>query len=191
MQRVNPREFRGKFPVLPEQRINVLQGTCRVSGEPGIILTTVLGSCIATCLYDPVARLGGMNHFLLSYPSDGTDATDDHAQRYGVYAMEVLINEMLKAGAARPNLRAHLYGGANLHSGMKSIGSANARFAMDFLRRDGIPLTHSHVGGTDARRVDFRAASGQARCKVVHGEVVPERKIEPPTAYHSGDVELF
>jgi len=191
MQRVNPQEFQGKFSALPERRINVLQGTCRVSGEPNVILTTVLGSCIATCLYDPVARIGGMNHFLLSEPSDSTGAKDDHAQRYGVYAMEVLINEMLKAGATRPNLRAHLYGGANLHVGMKSIGSANAKFATDFLRRDGIPLAHSHIGGNDARRVDFRAASGQARCKVVNGEAIPERKVEPPSVCNSGEVELF
>lgn len=191
MQHVNPQQFAAKFSSTPERRINVLQGTCRVSGEPNVILTTVLGSCIATCLYDPIAHVGGMNHFLLSEPNDKTGAGDDHAQRYGVYAMEVLINEMLKAGATRPNLRAHLYGGANLHAGMKSIGSTNARFAIDFLRRDGIPLTHSHIGGTDARRVDFRAASGQARCRVVHGETVVERKPEPPATYNSGDVELF
>lgn len=192
MQRVNPEDLRVPHGDRIEKRFNVLQGTSQVTADRNVVLTTVLGSCIATCLYDPIAHIGGMNHFLLSQPA-GLDCADAaESQRYGVYAMEVLINDMLKAGAIRSRLRAHLYGGANLHAGMKSIGTANARFAEEFLRADGIPLVHSHLGGNEARRVDFRAASGQARCRVVHNVVVQERKVEPaPVAKGSGDVELF
>jgi len=192
MQRINPEDLRVPHGDRIEKRINVLQGTSLVTADRNVVLTTVLGSCIATCLYDPIAHVGGMNHFLLSHPAgfDGADAAE--SARYGVYAMEVLINEMLKAGAIRSRLRAHLYGGANLHAGMKSIGTANARFAEEFLRDDGIPLVHSHIGGNEARRVDFRAALGQARCRVVHNVVVQERKVEPaPAAKGAGDVELF
>ena len=188
MQHVNPSSPHSAKPPV-ERRINVMQGTCHVTGEPDVVLTTVLGSCIAVCLYDPFARVGGMNHFLLSQPTSHDHGSE--AQRYGVYAMEVLVNDMLKAGAARSRIKAHVYGGANLHPGMRSIGSDNAAFAMQFLKEDGIPVMHSHVGGAEARRVDFRAASGQARCKVVHNVVVKERRIPPPATKGTGDVELF
>lgn len=189
MQHVKPAELRRASTPQAEKRVNVMQGTCHVTGEHDVVLTTVLGSCIATCLYDPFAHIGGMNHFLLSQPTGNDHGAE--AQRYGVYAMEVLVNEMLKAGAARSRLRAHVYGGANLHPGMRSIGSENAHFANEFLRQDGIPIMHSHVGGAEARRVDFRAASGQARCRVVHNIVVKERRIPPPAPKGTGDVELF
>ncbi len=192
MQRIDHQEFHIGAGSGIERRVNVLQGTSYVTGKPDIILTTVLGSCIATCLYDPIAHIGGMNHFLLSHPAGLNNSEGAESQRYGVYAMEMLINEMLKAGAVRSRIRAHLYGGANLHSGMKTIGTANIQFAQDFLRDDGIPLIHSHVGGIDARRVDFRAQSGQARCRVVQNVEVLQRKVTPPVSTKgSGDVELF
>ncbi|TZG26199.1 chemotaxis protein CheD [Sphingomonas montanisoli] len=143
-----------------EQRISVNQGTSRVSRDPTVVLTTVLGSCVACCLYDPRSRVGGMNHFLLS---DG-EAADE---RYGLFAMEQLVNAMLLAGATRSGLRAHLYGGANLHAGLAAIGQGNIAFAQDFLQRDRIPVIRSHLGGSAARRVDFRAVDGKVRCQIV------------------------
>jgi chemotaxis protein CheD len=191
MQRIAHEQFRiGGGVIAGEKRINVIQGSCHVSAEANVLMTTVLGSCVACCLYDPQARLGGMNHFLLASPK-ATGSSND-VQRYGLYAMEMLINEMLKAGAAKHRLRAHLYGGANIHSGMTAIGTANAEFAVNFLKQDGIPLIYSHLGGAEARRADFRAASGKARCRVVPNQAVPEPRrqiIAPPR--DSGDVELF
>ncbi|WP_380877763.1 chemotaxis protein CheD [Sphingomonas sp. DBB INV C78] len=174
-----------------EQRINVMQGTTFVTDDPSIVLTTVLGSCIACCLYDPQARLGGMNHFLLSEPRHGRRHDHGEAERYGVYAMELLINEMLKKGASRSWLRAHLYGGANLHAGMREIGTDNGRFAKEFLVKDGIALSQANIGGTTPRRVDFRAAQGQVRCKAVGTDVPIEETRAPPRPIHGGDVELF
>jgi len=171
------------------RRITVLQGTSHVTRDVDVVLTTVLGSCVACCLYDARARVGGMNHFLLAEPGEGARFDKREAERFGLYAMELLINEMLKAGGSRNNLRAHLYGGANLHPGMQAIGTANAVFAKGFLERDGIPLIHEDLGGVQARRVDFKAASGQARSRCVDAEPVEVRK--PPLLAVAGEVELF
>lgn len=183
MQHVN-------LDTLTQERVNVIQGTNYVTADPRVVLTTVLGSCVACCLFDPRAKVGGMNHFLLAEPREGARFDKGEAERYGSFAMELLINEMLKAGATRSNLRAHLYGGANLHVGMQAIGTSNASFAQSFLARDGIPLAHKDLGGALARRVDFRASLGQARCRVVEAEVPVETR-RPVVSQKQGEVELF
>ena len=132
-----------------------------------------------------------MNHFLLAEPREGARFDKAEAERFGLYAMELLINEMLKSGCTRGNLRAHLYGGANLHVGMQAIGTTNARFAKDFLTRDGITLVHEDLGGDRARRVDFRAALGQARSRAVEAAPVETRKPVQMAAAIPGEVELF
>lgn len=173
-------------PAMRPDRLTVMQGQARVTDDDRVELTTVLGSCIACCLFDPSRNIGGMNHFLLAEPA-GESGIDEH---YGVYLMELLINDMLARGASRRTMRAHLYGGADMHRGMTRIGAANAAFARQFLHREHIPLVRSIVGGERARRVDFRAARGRARCRRID---------EPITAFplvsrrHEarGDVEFF
>lgn len=173
-----------------EKRINVVQGTYHVSADPSVMMTTVLGSCIACCLFDAQARVGGMNHFLLAEPGQNAERARAEAERYGIFAMELLVNEMLKAGAVRSQLRGHLYGGANLHAGMRPIGTSNAEFARQFLENDRIPLIHSNVGGSAARRVDFRPALGRARCRLVDGDASIDMRRQGPVE-RSGVVELF
>lgn len=175
-------------PPAERSRLTVMQGQARVSGDPRVELTTVLGSCIACCLFDPSAGIGGMNHFLLAEPVGGRGGVDEH---YGVYLMEVLINEMLACGASRGAMRAHLYGGANMHSGMTKIGTANAAFAKLFLERERIALVHSSVGGNQARRVDFRPVVGQARCRLVDDATAPKQQPMPRPTRSRGEVELF
>jgi chemotaxis protein CheD len=172
------------------QRITVMQGMVEVSGKPDVVLTTVLGSCVAACLYDPIARIGGMNHFLLAEPPAHANAAcaDEH---FGVYLMELLINEMMKRGAARPRMRAHLYGGANINANMQQIGTMNARFAERFLAEEGIMVSHRDLGGTSARRVDFLAAEGKARCRHVDATVAPATAPIRSPSRPVGDVELF
>ena len=170
----------------------MLQGQARASADAAVELTTVLGSCVATCLYDPVARVGGMNHFLLPEPP----ASHDRAQvdvHYGTYLMEILINDMLGLGAQKARLRAHLYGGANMRAGMAPIGTANAEFARSFLQREGIALMRADLGGTLPRRVDFRPATGQVRCRSVEPRLAPQvaPPATPPAPRDRGDVELF
>ncbi|GAC1613188.1 MAG: chemotaxis protein CheD [Novosphingobium sp.] len=175
---------------LAMNRITVIQGQARVSPDPRFEFTTVLGSCVAACLYDADVRVGGMNHFLLAEPAISQAGTtiDEH---YGVYLMEVLINGMLAQGARKQRLRAHLYGGANLHPGMMRIGSANAAFAREFLQREQIALIREDLGGDCARRVDFRPATGQVRCRRVERAQAPEPQPTSRPARGTGDVELF
>lgn len=170
-------------------RHNVLQGEFEVSRDPALVLTTVLGSCIACCLFDPLAGIGGMNHFLLASPPNSVQALGEEAQRYGLYAMELLVNDMIKKGAARATMRAHLYGGANLHSGMRAIGTENARFAEEFLRNDRIHLARSDTGGDQARRLDFQPVTGRVRCRTVNGNFPAAPVPQMPDVL--GEVELF
>jgi chemotaxis protein CheD len=172
------------------RRNTVLQGQVRVSGEENVELGTVLGSCVASCLFDPVAKIGGMNHFLLAEPPKSHDPGEIDVH-YGVYLMELLINEMIGEGAIKQRIRAHLYGGANLRAGMAPIGSANAAFARSFLDQERIPLMREDLGGTCARRVDFRPATGQVRCRTVANTLAPELKPATRTDRTAGDVELF
>ncbi|MBX9813565.1 MAG: chemotaxis protein CheD [Proteobacteria bacterium SG_bin5] len=170
------------------RRITVMQGQARVSNEAGLTLTTVLGSCIACCLFDPLVGVGGMNHFLLAEPpqSRGAGELDEN---YGAYLMEVLINQMLGLGALKGRMKAHLYGGANMHRAMLKIGTINGRFAQSFLERERIPVVHADLGGTAARRVEFLPALGKARCRSVATEIAQEPLQRAPRA--AGDVELF
>lgn len=170
------------------KRIPIVQGEYRVVTEANVMITTLLGSCIAVCLQDNVAKVGGMNHFLLSEPSPDTQISDADMQRYGVHAMELLINELMKAGAARNRLRAQVYGGANIVVGLGSIGSANAGFARKFLQTEGIAIGHCDVGGKQARKVEFLPYEGKARCTSV-SEAIPVARA--PTPVLTGDLELF
>lgn len=175
------------------RRITIMQGETRVSDEPDVVLTTVLGSCIAACLFDPVAKVGGINHFLLA-ESGGGETDLSSMQRYGVYAMEVLINAMLSMGAVRSRLKARIYGGASLRDGFRDIGAANALFARRFLRDERVALVGEDVGGFDARRVEFRPTLGLARCRVAANRPAAEVRrpaARPVAAAAVGDVEFF
>jgi len=178
----------GTASPLPVTRLTVMQGQARVSAGPRVEFSTVLGSCVATCLYDPEEQVGGMNHFLLAEPPAGGHVVDEH---FGVYLMELLINEMLANGAAKHRMRAHLYGGANLYPGMAAIGTANAEFARTFLARERITLVREDMGGNAARRVDFRPASGMVRCRTVPNTQAPAERPSARPVVASGDVELF
>lgn len=172
------------------RRVTILQGQARASGDANIEMGTILGSCVATCLYDPEARIGGMNHFLLAEPpkharSDGFDAD------YGLYLMELLINEMLQLGASKTRMKGRLYGGANINPDLAPIGHANAAFAREFLRREGIPKVFEDLEGTHARRIQFRPASGLVRSRAVASEAALTQKPLGRPQSAIGTVELF
>jgi chemotaxis protein CheD len=176
-------------PVSTVTRISILQGQSQVSTEPLAEFSTLLGSCVATCLFDPVAQVGGMNHFLLAEPPAACLA--DFDEHYGVYLMELLINDMLAHGAAKARLRAHLYGGANLNAGLERIGLRNGEFARQFLNHEGIVIAREDLGGIHARRVDFRPARGQVRCRIVENTLVSPTTPTPRPQRADGNVELF
>ena len=173
------------------RRVSIVQGENAIVAEPDVVVSTLLGSCVAACLFDPVAKVGGMNHFLLGEPSADHRVSAGDMQRYGIHAMELLINGMMAKGAQRTRLRAHLYGGANIVSGLGSIGSSNAAFARRFMQAEGIEIAHSDLGGASARKIEFLPHEGRSRCTKV-ADRVPEAPPKPlPLPASVGDLELF
>jgi chemotaxis protein CheD len=166
-------------------RINIVQGEYHVSGDTALSITTLLGSCVAACISDPVAQVGGMNHFLLP----GDEAASPLVARHGVHLMELLINGLLKKGAARDRLEAKLFGGARTMQGLGDIGATNARFAQDFLKREGITITGGSLGGETGRRIQFWPASGRVRQKLVRA--TEETRHANPVLPTAGELELF
>ncbi|NHF72494.1 chemotaxis protein CheD [Paracoccus xiamenensis] len=160
------------------ERIHLIQGEYRVMREGGdSCLTTVLGSCVSVCLIDPLFHVGGMNHFLL--PTGQTGGASSAS--YGVNAMELLIDEMIKAGAHQRRLRAHVFGGARMMSGLGNVGDRNAEFARDFLTQKGIRIAGISTGGTAARRVTLWPATCRVKEELI-GDTVVERPITLPKA---------
>jgi chemotaxis protein CheD len=144
--------------------VKVLPGEYFVHDEDLVILTT-LGSCIAACLWDRNARVGGMNHFML--PDGSGPGAQGSGGRYGSYAMEVLINELLKRGATRMTLEAKVFGGGAVISNMTSInvGERNTKFVMEYLQTERIPVVSKDVLEIYPRKVCFFPASGKAMVK--------------------------
>jgi chemotaxis protein CheD len=152
------------LPPPAERKIHIVQGEHCVDNDPATVLTTILGSCIAACLWDGVAGIGGMNHFLL--PGDGAARARQpagDAMPAGVHAMALLVNELLRRGAQRGRLKAKLFGGARMLKGLTDIGELNASFAQRFLREEGIPLVGGSLRGGQGRRIQFWPATGRAR----------------------------
>ncbi|MFT8775063.1 MAG: chemotaxis protein CheD [Gluconacetobacter liquefaciens] len=142
----------------------VVQGEVVVSDNPSALLTTLLGSCISVCMFDPVTQVGGMNHFLLP---GGGESHDGTAMRFGVNAMEKLINGILKAGGKRDRLRCKAFGGAAIVPSLGRIGHENSLFVRQYLADEGIPCIAQSLGGTQARRVRFWPASGKAQQNLI------------------------
>ena len=177
----------------PETRIHVVQGEHRVASSPEVVLSTILGSCVAACMRDPVAGIGGMNHFLLP-DGEGTGPRSSSVE-VGVHAMELLVNGLLREGARRERLEAKLFGGARMIAGLSDIGGRNADFAETFLRREGIAYLGGSLRGRQARRIQFWPTTGRARQFVVErpDEVIAaeRRPAAPPADTQSGSLELF
>lgn len=180
------------------EAVKVLPGEYFVSSDDILIMTT-LGSCIAACLWDPRAKVGGLNHFML--PEGGADASATNAGRYGSFAMEVLINELLKRGASRSTLEAKVFGGGQVIAEMSTmnVGERNTRFVLDYLKTEHIPVVSKDVLGIYPRKVCFLPASGKAMIKrltLTHAAVIlaQERaaaQVATRTADSGGSVDLF
>jgi chemotaxis protein CheD len=180
------------------EAVKVLPGEYFVSNEDILVMTT-LGSCIAACLWDRKAQVGGLNHFML--PDGGADAAASGAGRYGSFAMEVLINELLKRGATRATLEAKVFGGGQVIAEMASlnVGERNTRFVLDYLRAERIAVVSKDVLGSHPRKVCFLPASGKAMIKrltLTHAPTLldEERKaaqLAARTASNGGSIELF
>ncbi|MBP9905709.1 MAG: chemoreceptor glutamine deamidase CheD [Rhodoferax sp.] len=175
--------------------VKVLPGEYFVSLDD-MMITTVLGSCIAACIWDSRARAGGMNHFMLP---EG-DASDGGG-RYGSYAMELLINQLLKTGARREFMQAKVFGGAQVMAGFTSmnVGERNTQFVLDYLATEKIPVVSQDVLDIHPRKVCFFPVTGKALVKRLahaHPEnlVVEERKgsvLAVVKSTSGGSVDLF
>jgi chemotaxis protein CheD len=170
--------------------VKLLPGEWFVYDED-ILLATTLGSCIAACLWDRNARIGGMNHFMLP---EG----DGDSGRYGSFAMELLINELLKRGATRSTLEAKIFGGGQVIGGMTSmnVGERNTTFVLDYLRTERIPVVSKDVLEIYPRKVCFLPASGKAMVKRLapaHPEaiVAQESALAKQAPAAGGSVDLF
>ena len=164
--------------------------------EDGTALVTVLGSCVAACLRDPLLQIGGMNHFMLP---DG-NASDGAPARYGSHAMELLINDLLKRGASRRRLEAKVFGGANVLRGFTSnpVGTRNAGFVEAYLAAERIPVLASDMGGIHPRKIWFFPDTGRVvvqrlphahEAEVAATETAVRARLSAKPA--SGGVELF
>jgi chemotaxis protein CheD len=180
---------------LPRVTINI--GGVRASREP-LVIDTVLGSCIAACLYDPVSGVGGMNHFMLP---EGFDPDNPVSTRYGVHAMELLITEIMKLGGHRRRFQAKVFGGGHvlkIRESLDGVPQRNIDFVRRFLTVEQIPIMNEDVGGYQARRVLFYSHTGKVFLKRLATHDA-ERTAEEEMVYLislkkqklDGDVTLF
>ncbi|WP_417594006.1 chemoreceptor glutamine deamidase CheD [Oceanospirillum sp.] len=163
-------------------------------------ISTVLGSCISACIRDTKLNIGGMNHFMLPGNSDVFNPLSASA-RYGSYAMEMLINEILKRGAKRENLEAKIFGGGNVVASMTSsnVGKRNAQFVIDYLGFESIPITAKDLLDTCPRKVVFFPGTGRVLMKRLRSDGADREVLEIENQYSqslgqapvSNDIELF
>ncbi len=178
--------------------VKILPGEFFVASDD-IVISTVLGSCISACLWDRNAKVGGMNHFMLP-GGDGKESDPNGlAGRYGVFAMEQLINELIKRGAKKSSIEAKVFGGGRVMANFTTIdvGKRNSDFVMSFLKTEGIRVTSQDLLDVYPRRVVFFPATGRALCrklaKADTSLVAQEQKYTTSITAKPvvGDVELF
>lgn len=167
------------------------------------LVTTVLGSCVSACIRDRVFGIGGMNHFMLPISTDGkgwNGASDvvSTATRYGNFAMEHMINDILKNGGHKRHLEAKIFGGGRMMQGLSDIGAKNIDFVREYLSVEGIPILAENVGEIYPRKVIYMPSSGKAlvkRLKHLHNDTILKREHDYQTEITkkpvTGDVELF
>ena len=165
-----------------------------------MVLVTVLGSCVCACIRDKVNGIGGMNHFMLPHSGQDRNNPLGASARYGTYAMEILINQLLKMGAKRNNFEAKVFGGASVLRGftVNNVGERNAEFVTQFLKTEKIPVVAQDMLDVNPRKVYYFPATGLVRVKnlkQVHNDTIISREAEYNTrlqyARLEGDVELF
>lgn len=178
--------------------VRVLPGEHYVTDSPDEMIVTVLGSCISACIRDPETGIGGMNHFMLPTSDTGQWGDVSAAMRYGNYAMEVLINDLMRRGARRQTLEIKVFGGAHVGVMNSDVGEKNIRFVKSYLADEGFRPAAADVGGSNPRRIHYFPADGKVKrlaLKQIEGTELRHQE----QAYRSsirgadvgGDVELF
>lgn len=197
----DPVEPKGYFdPKFNAQALKVLPGEYLVTAND-VMLVTVLGSCVSACMRDPLAGVGGMNHFMLPDAGEGaTSSWGTESARYGGYAMEMLINELLKRGASRSRLETKVFGGGAVLAGFtaNNVGARNGHFVLDYLRNEGLALNGQDLFDVCPRRVHYFPKTGKVMVRrlpsandtdvLASERLYRSRLAESPT---TGSVELF
>jgi chemotaxis protein CheD len=176
--------------------VKIFPGEFYVTPKSDEVLVTVLGSCVSACIRDPRTGIGGMNHFML--PEGDGGSWNGQSARYGNFAMEKLINELIKNGCPRERMEVKVFGGGNVIDSTSAIGSKNAEFVMSFLDSEGIKCAAQDLGGANPRRIQYQPSTGKVvrRMLQINESVLIAREeknyasrlTSKPTA---GDIELF
>ncbi len=178
--------------------VRVHPGDHYISEGEDEMIVTILGSCVAACIRDPKIGVGGMNHFMLPESETGKWSGVSASMRYGNYAMEVLINEILRMGGARNRLEIKVFGGANMYASSLLVGTKNVEFVETYLRVEHMAVAAQHLGGEQGRRIIFFPQSGKVKMKLLDQQdnalVVEEEKTfksEIEKTEIEGSIELF
>jgi len=186
-------------PYFEIDAVKILPGEYYVSSR-NLLMVTVLGSCVGACVRDRVSGIGGINHFMLPDDRRNEDQRVGSAMRYGDYAMEMLINQLLKLGARRERLEAKVFGGGNVLPGFTQnvVGERNARFVNEYLALEGIPVVSRDLLGNYPRKVYFFPSDGRVlvkKLRSLHNDTIVERersyRAKLRQSRLEGDVELF
>lgn len=177
--------------------VKIFAGDWYVSTAGNEMLATILGSCVSACIRDPLARIGGMNHFLLP-GEDNVDSQISDSARYGVFAMESLINGILKCGGRKERFEVKVFGGGNVINNSARIGSKNAQFIRDFLKREGYRIVSEDLEGDHPRRLHYYPDTGKVMMRLLRRQedkivVEEEDRYKKSIVAHSTDsnIELF
>jgi chemotaxis protein CheD len=180
--------------------VKVFPGEFHVTARPDETLVTILGSCVAACIRDPVTKLGGMNHFMLPQGHSSGWGNDPQSTRYGNFAMEKLINELIKGGCSRDRMEIKVFGGGNVIDSISNrpVGTQNAEFVLHFLEAEGLRCAVQDLGGQYPRRIHYSPATGRVVRRLLgtgDSHVITREETEYAARLlakkPAGDVELF
>lgn len=147
--------------------VKMFPGEFYVTRKTDEMLVTVLGSCVSACIRDPAAGVGGMNHFMLPHHKSGAWGDDSKSARFGNFAMEKLINELIKAGCSRERMEVKVFGGGNVTDSTNAVGSDNAAFVLRYLAVEGLDCAAQDLGGSLPRRIHFYPSTGRVVRKLL------------------------
>ena len=178
--------------------VKVFPGEFYVTSKPNETLVTVLGSCVAACIRDPYKGIGGMNHFMLPLEHSGGWNGQTQSMRFGNFAMEKLINELIKAGCSRNALEIKVFGGGNVTETRNLIGTENAEFVLRYLKAEGLSVAARDLGGRLPRRINYFPITGKVVRRLLGSadtNAIAREESEYANSLSSrttaGDIELF
>jgi len=141
--------------------VKLFPGEFYITDKADEMIVTVLGSCVSACIRDPIAGFGGMNHFMLPQHASGQWGGDSRSARFGNFAMEKLINELIKVGCVRERMEIKVFGGGNVTDTSNAVGTDNAEFVLHYLESEGLGCAAQDLGGLHPRRIHYYPTTGR------------------------------